>query len=216
MADAAHPEPKEAHGKEEKKEAQKPVVSLENVVRESWHAIRKGAKLGLAAALPVGLSYMFPQAAIDIGTWTAAVIAGDATVNYMKGKKHTMDEILKSSIIGTATAMPLHYIFNAINTIPLTSAAGYIGMAAAFGGIAYPLFVGLYQGVDYLVRNRTFKGMGKYLKENYMPALKKAWKVILPFSLANLYLVPRKFQVAVGSALSYFFTLFGAPKKGGA
>lgn len=207
-------EPIEQPQAEGKKEAPKKIGTLESVVNESWHAAKSAAKLTLAALMPYAITKAVPGATLDTLTWTAANVAADATTNFRKGKKHTAGEILKSSAVASTTALPVHYLYKAINKIPLDSALGYVERAAAFGGLAYPTFTGLYQTVDYLIRNLTFKGLGKYLKENYLPTLKRSWKYILPFGLANIFFVPASLQVAVGSAISYIWALFGAPKKG--
>ena len=197
----------------EKKEEKK-ISMLESVINETYEAIKSGFYLSSAAAMPYFLSKSFPAAALDIGTFTAANVAADATTNIRRGKKNTMKEVFKSSAVATALSLPIHYLYKAVNQISLDSVLGYVGRAAAFGGIAYPAFVGMYQAADYTIKNGTFKGLGNYLKENFLPTLKTAWKYLLPISLMNVFFVPSYLQVAVGSAMSYFFSLFGAPKKG--
>ena len=56
--------------------------------------------------------------------------------------------------------------------------------------------------------------MGSYLKKEYWPALKRAWKTLFPISLFNIFFAPLYLQVPIGAALSYGLTLFGAPKRG--
>ncbi|MEK6837889.1 MAG: Mpv17/PMP22 family protein [Nanoarchaeota archaeon] len=211
-ANVAPSEEKKEEKQEEKK--QKSVGTLESVVKESWHAFTSGAKLAGAALMPYAVIKAVPASTLDTLTWTGAVAAADATTNFRKGKRHAAREILNSSAVASATALPVHYLYKAINNIPLDSALGYFQRAAAFGGLAYPAFIGMYQTVDYLVRNLKFKGLGKYLKENYWPVLKKAWKYVFPLGLANIFFAPAYLQVAIGSAISYALALFGAPKKG--
>lgn len=200
--------------KAKQEEKKKPIGTLESVIKESSDLVKAGFNLGLAGLIPYAQALLAPQAARDTGILAGVQVLGDATTNFKRGKKTTSAEVLKSSAVGTAIAVPTYYLFKYINKIPLDSIAGYFGRAAAFGGIAAPAFTAFYQGVDYFVRNLSFKGMGKYIKENYLPTLKKFWTRILPFSLANIFFVPAYLQIPVAAGLQYLFTLFGAPKKG--
>lgn len=161
--------------------------------------------------MPLSLMWAVPGAALDTASWTLANCLGNLTTNVRSGKRHTMGEVAKSSAVASITALPIHFAYKMINSIPLDTALGYIGKAAAFGGLVFPALTGLYQSVDYVVRN-GFSGLGKYLKDNYWNSLKWGWKYLLPFSLANIFLVPAYLQIAVGSALGYVFSLSGAPK----
>ena len=215
MADNQQLEQKEqtTPEKKEEKKGEKKIGTLESVVSESWNAVKSSVKLAGAVLMPYAITKAVPAATLDTITLTGGNIAADATTNYRKGKKISMWEIFKSSAVGSAISLPTHYAYKALNKIALDNILGYVKKGAAMGGIVYPAFIGAYQSVDYLVRNLTFRGLGKYLKDNYLPTLKKAWKYLLPISLLNIFFVPSYFQVAVGSALSYVFSLFGAPKK---
>ena len=199
---------------QEKKEEQKPIGTLESVVNETSHLIKTGINLGLAGLIPYIQAVLVPQAARDTAILAGVQVAGDATTNFKRGKKTDSSEVLKSSIVGTTIAVPTYYAFKLVNKISLDNIAGYFGRASLFGGAIAPAFIGFYQTVDYLVRNLSFKGLGKYLKENYWPTLKKFWTRVLPFSLANIFFVPANLQIPVAAGLQYLFTLFGAPKKG--
>ncbi len=78
------------------------------------------------------------------------------------------------------------------------------------GGLIYPSFIGLYQFINYTIRNRSVKGVGKYIKENYWTTLKKSYKYTLPFSLLNVFFAPPILNIPIASALTYAFNLFGA------
>lgn len=197
----------------QKKEEPKKVGNLESLVDETLHLGKTAFNIGLAAGIPFSLSNLAPYASRDIGILAGAQVAANATTDIKKGKKYTSSDAVKSSTVGTITALPVYHIFDALNKIPLDSAMGYVGRGAAFGGLAYPAFLGFYQAVDYLVKNMKFKGLGKYLKENYWPTLKKMWARVLPFGLANVFLAPAYLQVPISAALSYAFALFGAPQK---
>lgn len=199
----------------ENKEGQKPkpASTIDSVVDETMHLLGSGAKLGLAAAAPLAQAAAYPSLARDTAILAGAQVAADATNDIKRGKKYTAGSALESSIVGTAITAPIYGLYNLINKIPLDSALGYVERAAAFGGLIYPVFVGGYQFVDYVVKNRTLKGAGKYIKENYWPSLKKAWKYVLPFGLANVLFAPAYLQIPIGALLSYVFALFGAPKK---
>lgn len=199
---------------QQKKEEPKRLSTLESVIDETLHAGKSIIKLGLAASIPFAQATLFPHLAKDTAVMAGAQVAADSTTNFKKGKKTTAGEILKSSAVGTAVTGPVHYAYKFIDKIPLDTALGYVSKAVAWGGLAIPALLGTYQSVDYLVRNVSFRGLGKYLKENYWPTLKRSWKYILPFSLANIFVFPLAWQVTVGAALTYVFALFGAPKKG--
>ena len=203
----------DAHAEKDGHEKKKPIGTLESVINESSHLIKAGLQGAAAAGMPWMLSQSFPKAALDVGTWTAANIAGDAISNYKKGKKTTMGDVANSSAVATATSMPLHYMFNAINKIPLDGIAGYVGRAAALGGIAYPLFNGMYLAADYIIKKRTFKGIGRYLKDNYWPLLKQAWKYVLPFSLLNVFTMPAWLQIPIGSAITTLYVMLKGARK---
>ena len=201
-------------GNQEQKEKTKKIGTLESVVNESVHAAGSLFKLGLAGLIPYAQATAFPHLARDTSVLAGSQIAADATTDLKKGKKYTAGNALESSLVGTVITAPVYSIYNFINKIPTDTVLGVAAKAGAWSGLAYPAFLGMYQFTDYIIKNRTFKGVGKYLKENYWTTLKYMWKYILPFSLANIFFVPPFLQIPVGAALQYFFALFGAPKKG--
>src|SRR3989344_2461419 len=203
-----HPE---AHG--EHKEEKKPISTLESVVNETTHGIGNAFKLGMAGLIPYSSGVLFPHFARDTALLSASQIAGDATTDRRRNKKYTSGNLLESAIIGTALAPPLTGLFELVHKIPLTSTLGYVGQAAAWGLFAYPAYFALYQFVNYTVRNKTVKGVGKYMKENYWKSLKHGWKTLYPFSVVNLLFAPAWLNIPIAATLSYLLTLFGAPKK---
>src|SRR3989344_7468328 len=207
-ANNLHPAGHQAEHKEEKK----PASTLESVVNETTHGIGNAFKVGMAGLIPYTSGALFPHFARDTALLTASQIAGDATTDRRRNKKYTAGNALESAVIGTALAPPLTGLFEAVHKIPLTSPLGYLGQAAAWGGLAYPAYFGLYQFVNYVVRNKTVKGVGKYIKQHYWPALKHAWKTLFPFSVVNLLFAPAYLNIPIAAGLSYLLTLFGAPK----
>lgn len=199
-----------AEGKKEEKK----ISTLESVVNETIHAAGSLLKIGLATGIPYTQASTFPHLARDTAILAGSQVAGDATTDFRKGKKYTSGNVLESSLVGTAITAPVYAMYSLVNKIPTDTALGIVAKAGAWGGLAYPAFIGGYQSVDYLIKNRTFKGLGTYLKENYWKTLKFSWKYLLPLSLLNIFLVPPFLQIPVGAALSYAFALFGAPKKG--
>ncbi len=195
------------------KQEKKQISILRSTFNEFLQMVRKVTQLGIAALAPVTQSIVAPELARDTAILSGVQVLGDATTNFKRGKKITAGEISKSLIIGAGISGPSHYAFEYINKISLDSLAGYAARGLAFGGLVAPAFIGLYQTVDYMVRNLSFKGLGKYLKDNYVPTLKTFWKKILPFSLLNIFFVPAYLQIPVAATLQYIFTLFGAPKK---
>ena len=206
-----HAAPNQPAG-QEKKEEKKPIGTLESVVNESYHLFGNTVKLGLAGFIPYTQGVLFPSVARDSAILAGSQIAGDFTTDRRRDKKYTAGSLLESSIIGTALAPALSGMFDAVHQVPLTSPMGYLGQAALWGGVAYPAYFALYQFANYVVRNRTVKGVGKYIKENYWTALKQGWKTLFPFSLVNLLFAPLYLNVPIAATLSYLLTLFGAPK----
>ena len=202
-----HPE---AHG--EHREEKKPISTLESVVNESSHLIGSGLKLALAGTIPFAQATMFPQLARDTAILSGAQIASDYTTSLQRGKKYTAGSLLESAAIGTAITAPLEAMFGIVNKMPLNAPLDYVAKAGVWGGIVYPVFNGLYLPTAYLIRNRTFKGMGKYVRENYWPILKKSMKYILPFSLLNVFFAPAALQIPIAAALSFVYDRFTADK----
>ena len=202
-----------AHGKNEG-EKPKQISVFGSAASEFLQMVKTVTQLGIAAVIPAAQATIAPQLARDTAIMASAQVAADATTNYKRGKKTTAREILNSSAVGTLITAPVFYAYNIVNKIPTDTVLGYVSKGAAWGGAAIPVILGIYQSIDYLVRTLSFKGLGKYLKENYWPTLKYASTRLLPFSLANIFFVPPILQIPVGAVLSYIFALFGAPKKG--
>lgn len=199
------------HSQEKKNEKPKPL--LENVVNETSNGIGSLFKLGLAGAVPYAFASAVPSMALDTAILTGAQIASDFTTSYQRGKKYTAGSLLESAVLGTATTPVIETMFRTTNLISTNNLSGYLTKGAVWGGIMYPAFVGAYLPIAYLVRNRTFKGMGKYLKENYWKTLKESWTKLLPFSLMNIFFAPSWLQIPISAAISYVFDRFAAPPK---
>ena len=198
----------------DKPEPKKPLTTLESVVSETSNLIGNTIKLGLAGAVPyVFGNYAAPSMKIDTAVLTGAQIASDYTTSLQKGKKYTPGSLLESAAIGTATTGPLETMFRTVNKMPLNTPLDYVAKAGVWGVLMYPAFNGIYLPIAYLIRNRTFKGMGKYVKENYWPILKKSWKYILPFSLLNVFFSSAALQIPIAAALSFVYDRFTAPPK---
>ena len=186
---------------------------MESVVGEFSHLGKSLLNLGLAGALTLGLATAAPSYARDVYIRTGAQIAADATTNLKRGAKITPREILSSAAVGGTMTFPVASFYQLANKIPAETVLEYVGKGAAYGTLYVP-FVGIYQTVDYLVRNLTFKGLGKYLKENYWSTLKRAWKTILPFDLIVALFLSPAWQIPASAVLNFSYALFGAPKKG--
>ena len=200
------------HG-HEKKEEKKQLTTLESVVEETTHGIGNIIKLGLAGAIPYFFANSFPSLKRDTYILSGAQVASDITISYKKDKKYTAGNFLESTALGTAMTPVLEGMFGTVNSMPLNTTLDYVAKAGVWGGVCYPAFVAAYQPIAYFIRNRTFKGMGKYIKENYWSTLKQSWKTLLPISLLNVFFAPLWLQIPISAALSYVFDLFGAPQK---
>lgn len=198
---------------QEKKEEPKK-STLESVVNETLDLGRGIVNLGLAAAVPFAQALALPRYARDTAILSGAQVLGDASTDRMRGKKYTSGSALESSLVGTLTTIPTYHMFDLINKVPTETALGYLTKASAWGGLAYPAYIGMYQFLDYLIKNRTFKGVGKYIKENYWTTLKKAWRTTFPISLISIFFAPLAWQIPISALIQYGFVLFGAPKKG--
>ncbi len=209
------PQPPQQAKQEEQK---KPVGTLESVVNDLIYGTKTLANTGLAIGAPLAFGHAFPAMKTDAYVLSGAQVAGDATTARKRGEKYTSFNSLESSLQGlaltTLAAHPKFGIFPLINKIPTDDLLGYVTKGAVWGGVAYPIWMGAYQVADYLIKKRTFKGLGTYLKQEYWPALKRAWKTLYPISLLNIFFAPLAWQIPIGAALSYALTLFGAPKRG--
>lgn len=201
-------------GQEKKEEQPRKKSTLESFVNESSKLFGNSVKLGLAGAVPYAFASLLPTFKRDTAILTGAQIASDYTTSYRKGKKYTAGNILESSLLGVAMTPVIEGMFRTVNAIPTNSLSGYIAKGSVWGGIMYPVFVAAYQPIAYFIRNRTFKGMAKYVKENYWTALRDAWTKLLPISLLNIFFAPSWLQIPISAGLSYLFDLFGAPQKG--
>ena len=204
----AAPPPKPGEAKQEQ-----PKSITNSVIGEIGDLFKFGAKATLAIGAPVLQSSIFPEVARDTAILTGAQVVGDSITRYRQGEKNSMGKIAESSLMGTILGLPTHYMFKYLNMIPLDSIYGYVGRAAALGGIAAPIFTALYQGVAHTVRNKTLKGAGTYIKENFWPSLKRYWKTIFPISVASVSLLSPYLQIPVAAALQIAYTFFGAPNK---
>ena len=189
-------------GAHAKKEELKKVGTLESVVNETFNLGRTAFNLGVGVGIPSLQSAFVPYAARDTAILTGAQIAADASTDiFKKGKKYTSGDFAKSAAVGTAISVPINYLFSAINKIPTTSALDYIVKGAAWGGIAAPLYIPFYQFIDYSIKNMSFKGVGKYIKENFWPTYKTWFKYLFPINLLNLFLVPPGLQIPVSALM---------------
>ena len=199
---------KQIEAGQEKKEKK-----IETPLEEIARGVGSIFKLGLAGAVPYLFGKSFPSLRQDTYILSGAQVASDLTNSYRKGKKYTAGNFLESAALGTGITPVLEGMFGVVNKMPLNTTLDYLTKAAVWGGLAYPAFIAAYQPMAYLIRNRTFKGLGKYVKENYWSTLKNAWKTLLPFSLLNVFFAPSWLQIPISAALSYVFDLFGAPQK---
>lgn len=205
--------PQNSEIKEEHAKEQKPKGTLESAVNETFHLAGNAVKIGAGIAIPTAFAYAVPSFRRDTAILAGAQVASDITTSYRRGKKYTAGNFLESTVLGTAMTPVLETMFRTVNRMPLNTPIDYVAKAGVWGGLMYPAFVASYQPIAYLIRNRTFKGMGKYIKENYWTALKDSWTKLLPFSLLNVFFAPSWLQIPISAALSYLFDLFGAPQK---
>jgi hypothetical protein len=182
----------DASGEPEEKEEKKPQGVLESVIDETLGAAKSVVNVGLGTAVSVG-GYALTGNPGVLAT-SGAYLAGT------KGKKDSKiarQEFMGGAAFGTFA----HY-----TTLPLQALTN-VGKAAflipwAFGANAF------YLAADHLIKNYSFKGLGKKFKEDYIPVLKKAMYTAVPINIASAILLPAQYMVAAIAGASYVFRRF--------
>lgn len=181
MADNQTPQAPEA-----KKEEKPKPTTLESAVNESSHAIKASTNTLLGTGAIAGATALF---GLD-GLVTAASfpIGGLIEKKLMKEPKpFTSADFAKEAIAGALFTPALWYGLETIKQVP--KAFGLDGVVAnvlgasvpisplLVGGLALgaltPALTALYYPLQYVIQNKTFKGIGKDFKENYWKGFKR-------------------------------------------
>ena len=181
MADSEKPE----ENKEEKPKA----TTLDSVISETNQA-GKGlinsaigtAAIGASTAL-FGLDGLVTALSFPYGGMVEKrLMQGDESK-----KQFTSKNFRDESIVGMLLTPPIWFGVEAVKQIPkafglenvVTNILGYSVQVSPFivGGLFLgalnPAITALYYPLDYLIKNKTFKGIGKDFKDNYLKGLKR-------------------------------------------
>lgn len=148
--------------------------------------------------------------------------AGSYLEDKMENKSLNSVKAAKESLVGTLMTPAFASVFKylEVGRQYATSYAGSIlGGAATVTGLAaaQAMFVGMYQSMNHVIQNWSFKGLYKKLKNDYWPTVKNTWKRVLPFSAFNpLFLYPYGIAVQLGyaSLMTFMLRVFGLKKEG--
>ena len=166
------------------KEGEKPKgqTTLDRVVNEVWNGIVNP----LIAAGAIGASYrLFGRDGLILAL---SFPLGRSLFEYAKadGKgKLTSGDVRDESISGAVFTGLTKYGVGAVNQVPkafglegmVTDILGYsvstgaLAVGAATGLVLNPLLNAVYYPLQYLIQNKTFKGMGQDFKKNYVSSL---------------------------------------------
>src|SRR3989338_6810083 len=174
----------------EKKEEKPKQTILESVIAETSQA-GKGlinsaigtAAIGASTAL-FGLDGLVTAASFPYG----GMIEKRLMVEKDESKKQfTSKNFRDESIVGALLTPPIWFGVETVKQIPkafglenvVTNILGYsvpvspFVVGGLFAGVLAPAITALYYPLDYLIKNKTFKGIGKDFKDNYLKGLKR-------------------------------------------
>ena len=174
----------------EKKEEKPKQTILESVIAETSQA-GKGlinsaigtAAIGASTAL-FGLDGLVTAASFPYG----GMIEKRLMVEKDESKKQfTSKNFRDESIVGALLTPPIWFGVETVKQIPkafglenvVTNILGYsvpvspFVVGGLFAGVLAPAITALYYPLDYLIKNKTFRGIGKDFKDNYLKGLKR-------------------------------------------
>jgi len=211
------------------KEGEKPKpTTLDRVVNEVWTGIVNPS----VAAGAIGASYLL--FGLDGLAVAASFPAGRAIVEYARadGKgQFTTAKLRDESIAGALFTPPLWYGIEAIKQVPKafnladivtfnilgTSLSISPVVAGLTFGVLTPTLTALYYPLQYLIQNRTFKGLGKDFKKNYLKGLIRTapltalTSAAVGISYATPFLAPYLFPALAVANIAYRVLL--SPEK---
>ena len=173
----------QAHDKKEEKP--KAPTTLESVLKESSDAVKASTNTLLGTGAIAGATALF---GLDGLILASSFPIGRAIHEYSKadGKgKFTSGNFRDESISGAIFTGLAKYGVDATLQVPkafglegmVTNAFGYsistgaLVVGAATGLVLNPLLNAVYYPLQYLIQNKTFKGMGQDFKKNYVKSL---------------------------------------------
>jgi len=226
MADNPVDKPQAPEGKKEEKP--KAPTTLESVVNEYSHAIKASTNALLGTGAIAGATALF---GLDGLVTTASFPIGARIVKKASGKEFTTGNFRDEAIAGALFTPPLWYGVEAVKQAP--KAFGLEGMVTnilgasvpisplVVGGLAFgvltPALTALYYPLQYVIQNKTFKGIGKDFKENYWKGFIRAAPLTALTSAAvgASYAIPAfaPYLFPILAAGSIFYRVLLSPEK---
>ena len=178
----------------EKEEKKKPVSTLESVIGEIGDLFN----LGIGLAAPAAGYALTGNAGVPVVS--AAYIAGSE--GNLTSKK-IRDESLSGAIWGTF----LNYFTSPLKYLTKLGKTAYMTMLPFIANSVIPT-------TNYLIENKSPKGLFEKLRKNYWPNVKKTFKAIWPLNLlsALFFSQPAYIVGAIGLA-NYLYRKFVVSKK---
>ena len=182
MADNQAEKPQAQDKKEEKP---KQSTTLESAIDESWHATKAATNTLIGTGAIAGATALF---GLDGLVTAASFPIGARIVKKASGKEFTTGNFRDEAIAGALFTPPLWYGIEAIKQVPKafglddivkfnilgTSMSISPVVAGLTFGVLTPALTALYYPLQYVIQNKTFKGIGKDFKENYLKGLIRA------------------------------------------
>lgn len=188
---------------EEKKEK----GTLENVIDEILDFGKKAIVIGAVAAMPFAYNFYDPSHVARAAVTASAFAASKVTTNIVQNKD-PLEGFIRNGFNGTLLSYPIAEGFKGLNSLEAAIQPNYGTVAAKTikgAGMAFGLQPGITAGnvaLNY--------GLGKKLRENLWPTLKKSFKLIAIPGIINvnwLYQFGLLTQMIVSGSLSYLLNL---------
>ncbi len=170
---------------EKNEEKPKQPTTLESAVNESWHATKASTNSLVGTGAIAGATALF---GLDGLVTAASFPIGGRIVKKASGKEFTTGNFRDEAIAGALFTPPLWYGIEAIKQVPKAFrlddivTANILGTSVSISplvagltfGVLTPALTALYYPLQYVIQNKTFKGIGKDFKENYLKGLIRA------------------------------------------
>ena len=212
----------------EKKEEKKQPTTLESALAESSHAIKASTNALLGTGAIAGATALF---GLDGLVTAASFPVGARIVNKASGKEFTSGNFRDEAIAGALFTPSLWYGIEAVKQVPKAyglegTVANILGASVPIspllvGGLTFgvltPALIALYYPLQYVMQNKTFKGMGKDFRKNYWKGLKRSMPLtaisstMVAATYAMPYLAPLLFPALAVANIAYRVLL--SPEK---
>ena len=186
---------------EAKKEEKKP-TTLESALKESGEATKSSFNTTLGTGAIAASTGLF---GLDGLVTAASFPIGGLIESKLANKPFTSKNFRDEAIAGTLFTPPLWYSMEAVKQVPRAfnlegAVANILGTSFSVspflvGGLAFgalSALTALYYPLQYIVHNKTFKGIVKGLKENYWKGFKRTLPIAALTSAAvgTIYALP--------------------------